>query len=122
MFSPNKISSFFSGKDKNPSALKSYVVYIFICASCNSMYVGCTHRYCNVRIQEYLHKKSQPSNIFKYLAQNRSCKEACDHSYFEVIDSALSFFRLKIKEAMHIGWIKPTLNGQKKHVIVSISV
>ena len=32
---------------------------------------------------------------------------------FKIIDKANSKFNLKIKEALHINWRKPNLNGQK---------
>ena len=41
---------------------------------------------------------------------------------FEVIDRASSYFRLQIKEAMHINWKKPELNKQVKHVGITISI
>lgn len=45
--------------------------------------------------------------------QNKTCKNLCDESCFQVIDYASSPFRLKIKEALHINWLKPNLNKQK---------
>ena len=41
---------------------------------------------------------------------------------FEIIDSASTPFKLKLKEAMHIIWKKPSLNKQQKHVSISITV
>ena len=46
------------------------------------------------------------------------CGEGC----FHVIDYASSPFRLKIKEALHINWLKPGLNKQKEHANITISV
>ena len=62
------------------------------------------------------------SHIYKHLTENKACKEACDKSCFNVIDTASSAFRLKIKEAMHISWLKRELNRQVKHLAVSITV
>ena len=120
VFSPTKISSFLSTKDGVPSVLKSYVVYKFICANCQVSYVGETCRHLHVRINE--HFKSPSSHIFKHLSENSACKQSCDNSCFQVIDSDFTSFRLKIKEAMHIGWVKPSLNQQVRHLAVSISV
>ena len=120
VFSSTKISSFFSSKDKLPGALKSFVVYKFICANCNASYVGETCRHLDERINEHLKTKS--SHIYKHLTENIACKEACDKSCFQVIDSAFSVFRLKIKEAMHISWLKPELNKQVRHLAVGITV
>ena len=120
VFSPTKMSSFFSTKDRMPSTLKSFVGYRFNCANCQVSYVGETCRHLHVRINE--HFKSKSSHIFKHLNENPECKQVCDSSCFKVIDSDFSRFRLKIKEAMHIGWINPKLNQQVNHLAVSISV
>ena len=120
VFSSTKISSFFSSKDKIPEALRSLVVYHFICASCGASYIGETYRHLDERINEHL--KSKSSHIYKHLEENSDCKQACDKSCFRIIDRASSAFRLKIKEALHINWLKPTLNKQVKHLALSITV
>jgi len=99
VFTSKKISSYFSTKDKMPSDLNSNVVYKFICACCKQSYVGETTRHYKVRVHEHLHKKSNPSSIFKHLEDNKKCRNACDASCFEVIDrDNTSEFRLKVKE------------------------
>ena len=86
VFTSQKISSFFSTKDKMPSALRSYVVYKFTCACCNARYVGETTRHYNVRVYEHLHKKSNPSSVFIHLEADEKCRNACDTTCFEIID------------------------------------
>ena len=122
VFTSQKVSSFFSLKDKMPSALRSYVVYKFYCAGCNASYVGETTRYFNVRVHEHLHKKSQPSSVFTHLEADKKCRNACDSSCFDVIDKDNSPFRLKIKEAIYTEWQKPNLNKQKKLLKMGILV
>ena len=101
VFSSTKVASFFQIKDKIPSALKSFVVYKFTCANCNVSYAGETCRHLDVRIEE--HFKSASSHIHKHLSNQHARKAACDKSCFQIIDSATSSFRLKIKEAIHIN-------------------
>ena len=122
VFTSQKISSFFSTKDKMPSDLRSNVVYKFTCACCNARYVGQTTRYFNVRVQEHLHKRSNPSSVFKHLDEDQKCRDACDSSCFEVLDSDNSAFRLKVKEAIHNEWIKPTINRQHNLLKMGILV
>ena len=62
------------------------------------------------------------SHIFAHLVNNESCKALSIENCFEIIDSASTPFRLKLKEAMHIIWKKPSLNKQQKHVSFSITV
>ena len=49
-----KICDLFSAKDSLPNALKSYVVYKFTCAGCQSCYVGETKRHLPTRIKDHL--------------------------------------------------------------------
>ena len=120
VFSPCKISNFFSSKDIIPHVLKSSVVYKYTCANCQIGYVGETYRHLHERVKEHLTQKS--SHIFKHLEENPLCKQKSDISCFQIIDNDNSVFRLKIKEALHINWTKPELNKQVKHLAVSISV
>ena len=40
----------------------------------------------------------------------------CSESSFKIIDKAITEYSLRLKEALHIKWKKPTLNAQKYHV------
>ena len=39
-----------------------------------------------------------------------------------IIDKANFKFDLKIKEALHINWSKPNLNGQENHLVYTVSL
>ena len=95
-----------------PSELRARVVYKFTCASCKACYVGQTTRYYNTRVHEHLYKKSQPSSILKHLEAEVKCRDSCDESCFEIIDTDTSSFCLEIKEAIHNEWVKPNINKQ----------
>ena len=105
-----------------PSALRSSVVYKFTCACCKASYVGETTRHYDVRVGEHLYKKSQPSSIFEHLESDIKCRNACDFSCFKIIDKDVTSFRLKVKEAIHNEWIKPTINKQQKLLKMGILV
>ena len=107
-FSMAKVGDVFSLKSRIPSYLKSCIVYYFVCAGCSASYVGETARYLDTRIHEHFNKATSPSNIFRHLRNNQTCKRACTESCFKVIDSARSEYTLKVKEAMHIKWLNPT--------------
>ena len=121
VFSPFKTGDLFSSKDCLPSALKSFVVYKFVCAGCQSCYIGETKCHLPARINEHLVTDKRPY-IFKHLLENSTCKNGCDENCFAIIDSASSSFRLKLKEALHITLLKPNLNKQKEHGSITISV
>ena len=61
-------------------------------------------------------------HIFAHLVNNETCKAFSTENCFEIIDSASTRFRLKLKEAMHIIWKEPSLNKQQKHVSISVTV
>ena len=120
-FETCKIGSFLSTKSKSPSNLQSRVIYYFECKSCNSNYVGMTTRHCDVRIDEHL-KKDKASHIFKHIDNNSNCKELNNKSSFKIIDKANNKYSLGLKEALHIKWIKPTINLQKKSINLTLTI
>ena len=111
VFTTFKLSSLFSNKDKFPNGLKSYVVYKFLCASCNASYVGETYRHISTRTHEHF-ETDKKSHIFQHLRENPDCKKVCDEKCFSISDSARTKYTLKLKEGMYIKWLKPTLNKQ----------
>ena len=113
-----KLSNMFSTKDK--LLLKSHVVYKFKCARCNSCYIGYTTRHFTTRIHEHLTDKQ--SHIYQHLNGNIECKSLSDKSCFSIIDNANTEYDLKIKEALHIQWLKPTINKQMKSMKMTLSV
>ena len=121
VFSTFKISNYFSTKDVIPECFRSSVVYKFVCTGCNSSYVGRTHVYYNTRSEEHL-ATDKTSSIFKHLSKYPQCKLANDFMSFSILDHANNDYELALKEAMHIKWEKPNLNGQKRHEIISLTI
>ena len=111
VFTPSKISSYFSTKDPVSNAHKASVVYKFSCASCNACYIGETSRHFTTRVSEHL-KSDKSSHIYKHLHSNATCMNVCNDQCFQVIDYAPTKFQLRIKEGLHIHWEKPSLNKQ----------
>ena len=52
----------------------------------------------------------------KHLHNSPQCPTLCSDECFYILDHASTTFQLKIKEAIHIQWEKPTLNHQLHHV------
>ena len=121
VFSPFKLQDLFSSKDCLPVALKSFVVYKFTCAGCQSCYTGETRCYLPTRIKEYL-QTDKTSHILQHLNKNPNCREFCHDSCFIIIHLASSSFILELKEVLHVTWLKLVLNKQKNHVSITISV
>ena len=89
VLTPFKIGPLFSSKDRLPNALRSFVVYKFTCAGCQSCYIGETRRHLATRIKEHL-VTDKKSHIMKHLLENKISKNLCDKSCFQVIDYASS--------------------------------
>ena len=121
VLTPFKVADMFNVKDPIPKSLKSFVVYKFVCPGCNACYIGETTRHLSTRIKEHL-ETDKKSHIFAHLVNNETCRARCTENCFEIIDSAATPFRLKLKEAMHIIWKKPSPNKQQKHVSIPITV
>ena len=121
VLTPFKFTNMFKVKDPIPQFLESFVVYKFVCPGCNVCYIGETTRHLSTKIKEHL-EKDKKSHIFAHLVNNETCKALSTENCFEIINSASTPFRLKLKEAMHIIWKKPLLNKQQKHVSIFITV
>ena len=104
-----------------PNSFKSSVVYQYNCARCGSCYVGRTRRNLSTRIEEHLGRKKS-SNIFKHLRNNPECQNVDQRKQFKILDYASSKYELCLKEGLHIKWIKPSLNVQKKHEVITLLV
>ena len=96
-------------------------MYKFICASCSSNYIGETCRHFKTRIEEHI-KKDNKSHIFKHLHSSETCFDSYNSLCFKIIDKTNSKFDLKIQEALHINWRKPSLIGQQNHLALTLSL
>ena len=83
---------------KQRNELRSFVVYKFTCAGCQSCYIGKTTRHLAATVKDHL-VTDKKSHIMKQLLENKTCKSLCDEVCFQVIDYASTTFRLKVKEA-----------------------
>ena len=99
--------------------MKSFLVQKFTCTSCSSSYIGKTCHHFKTRIEEHI-KADNKSHIFKHLHSTTRCSDLHNSLSFKIIDKASSKFNLKIKEASHINWKKPTLNTQQNHLALIV--
>ena len=121
VFNSFKIKHYFSYKDPIPDDLKSFLVYIFTCASCSSSYISKTFRHFKTSIEEHI-KNDNKFHIFKHLNSITACFDSYNSLSFEIIDKADLKFGLKRKETLHINWTKPNLNAQQNHLALTLSL
>ena len=112
---------FLGFKNPIPNDLKSFLVYKFTCASCNSSHIDETCRHFKTSIEEYI-KKDNKYHIFKHLNSSETCFDSYNSLCSKIIDQAYSKFDLRIKESLHINWRKPNLNEQKNHLALTLSL
>ena len=88
---------------------RSLVVYRLRCShpGCDESYIGKTERILLHRLKE--HQSGESSVCHQHEV---STGHEMDHENVEVLDSADSDFKLKLKELLHIVCHKPTLNRQ----------
>ena len=90
------------------NALKSNVVYQYIC-SCdiNNSYIGKTKRHLITRVTEH---RTDKSAIGQHLSSRSSCRNSFGIYQFKNISNGRTDVECKIKEALNIKNINPTLN------------
>ena len=75
----------------------------------------------STRIKEHL-ETNKKSHIFAHIVNNETCKSLGSANCLEITYSAITPFRLNLKEAIYIIWKKPSLNKQQKPVSTSVTV
>ena len=75
-----------------------------------------------MRVQEHLHKKSQPTSVYKHLEASNTCRQSCDESCFTILDVAPTKYKLEVKEAILNEWKKPSINKQRQLLNLSIMI
>ena len=83
--------------------------------------MGRTHVYFDDRRTEHF-EKDKNSGIFKHFQEDQNCKIANTYDSFKILDNARTNYELALKEAMHIKWENPRLNGQKYHEIIQLLI
>ena len=87
---------------------RSMVVYNIKCVACNAQYIGKTKRILKLRLDE--HKTKPESACTSH--ENSNPGHHMNYDDVEILDSADSDRKLRIKELLHILKRKPELNRQ----------
>ena len=122
----NRLSSYFSFKDKLPVTLDSGVIYKYNCAGCNACYIGCTRRYWEKRLEEHTHISALTGKplcglqVYPPLYHVKSGGCASPHGInrdeFEIIGRESNNYLLQLKESLFIYKHKPGLNANTMSV------
>ena len=116
--SNNKLKSLFSFKDKIPKALRSKVLYKFMCSNCKVTYIGKSMRHFQIRYSEHLGISVLTNKPFTFnqktctsvAANCKECRHRNTNDSFKIIGTAKNDYHLKIKESLNILREKPLLN------------
>ena len=124
----NRISSFFTYKDRFLQSLLSGVIYHYTCARCKLSYVGCTNRYWEKRLDEHTHisaltgKPLSGQQVFTPKQHQRTCKGKCSgfsdvsRDDFKIIGREKDRYLLQVKERIFINYLNTELNGNETSV------
>ena len=110
-----KINTFFKFKDRLPNDLRSSVIYMFTCPSCQTGYIGSTVRAYKCRTDEHLGQSSRTGRPLLVPSHSvvrehlRSCNIRPKKDYFKIIDSC-SGSDIRILESLYIKKFNPELN------------
>ena len=97
VLAPFKVADMFNVKDPVPKSLKSFVVYKFVLPGCNACYIGETTRHLSTMIKRAF-GNGYKIPYFTHLVNNEICKALITESCFEILGSASTPLRLKLKE------------------------
>ena len=118
VFRPScRLSTSFPFKDRIPIALRSHVVYKFMCQCCSALYVGQTRRHIHTRISEHMKvspltgKKRSIPTMSSILALKHMQKYPVSASDFKILSSATSEWDLLIREILLISHFNLVLNA-----------
>ena len=113
-----RVKNFFKIKDVTPCVLRSRVIYMYTCASCQASYIGQTSRHLCHRIAEHkgtshltgkVMKNKVHSNIRDHL--NVCSNSSINFENFRVLATGSSEQELLVKERLLISRLRPSLNG-----------
>ena len=120
---PFKVADMFNMKDPIPKFLKSFIVYEFFVEDVMPVTLVRPLAICQQGLRSIWKRIKSATFLQILLIMKLVLKLALStENCFEIINSASTPFKLKLKEAMHIIWKKPSLNKQQKHVSISITV
>jgi hypothetical protein len=86
---------------------KAGVVYRLQCRDCDAAYIGKTQRILSIRLSE--HEKNKKSACYQHSV---NLKHRIDYENAQIIDTASSDLKLRVKELLHILKTEPSLNKQ----------
>ena len=99
---------------------RSLVVYSLRCEKCDAQYIGKTERIVYHHMKE--HRTKKDSSCFKHTQENPT--HCFNTDRVEILDSADSDKKLKLKELMYINSRRPEINkqhgSQSKHEIKTL--
>ena len=111
----NTIGSFFKYKDKLPDDLRSSIVYLYKCDSCNASYIGKSERHYRTRKAEHEGRSVRTGNLLSK-PPHSAIRDHChsdDHRMkqenFSILDSSPGRLDLVIMEALYQHKHKPSL-------------
>jgi hypothetical protein len=113
-----KTSNFFKVKDTTPFEMRSHIVYMYTCASCNASYIGQTTRHLRQRISEHRGVSHLTGRVMKSQVHSSirdhflNCPNSdCQHKQFKILAKGSNDFELLIKERLLINQHTPSLNA-----------
>ena len=112
----NRLKNYFRFKDFVPEALRSNLIYKFLCGSCTASYIGKTYRHFKVRVSEHQGVSPRMGKPVKGTLSTsvRDHMLVCDHKVvhedFKFLGNESNRYFLELKESLFIKRDKPSPN------------
>jgi len=111
LVSPRRVGDLFKFKDRVTDPMKqSNVVYHLKCKDCDAEYIGKTERILLLRMKEHWSESASNQN-----STHRHCiatGHTIDYDNVKILDRADKYYKILLKEQLHIDKRKPKLNIQ----------
>lgn len=127
--SSNRLSSWFTFKDKIPRSLVSGVIYKYTCPACNCSYIGSSKRFWEKRLEEHLHISAltaKPLNGLQIFAPMQHVRfKSCNvttysRDHFSIIGRDTNPYILQVKESILISTTRPSINNNLMSVPIQL--
>jgi hypothetical protein len=126
---PYRIGTLFKFKDALVPLMRSNVVYLFNCPTCDvGKYIGCTTKLLKVRVSNHMgvsHRTHNPLNVKENSAIRNHCSGKCNHPInykdFKILFTANNKNSLHLAESLFIKSLAPDLNSDLSSIPLLIS-
>ena len=123
-----KIKNFFHHKERQPTHMRSMIIYNYCCAQCSASYVGSTKLTLKSRADQHVGRSSRTGKLFAHPSFSHirehnynSCFKNIQYKDFKILDQCQTEHDLRILESLYIKSLEPSLNDRQSATPLLVS-